>query len=61
VLPPLQRAADLAQAQYKKGEVAYLFVLEQDRGLTDAQLRIVDAQGAVRRAEAQLERSVGSR
>jgi len=61
VLPPLQRAGALAEDQYKKGEVAYLFVLEQTRGLIDAQLRIVDAEAAIRRAQAQLERSVGSR
>jgi hypothetical protein len=36
-------------------------VLEQTRGLIDAELRIVDAEAAVRRAQAQLERSVGTR
>jgi len=61
VLPPLQRAVALAEDQYKKGDVAYLFVLEQNRGLVDAQLRIVDSDAAIRRAQAQLERSVGSR
>jgi cobalt-zinc-cadmium efflux system outer membrane protein len=61
VLPPLQRAVALAEDQYKKGDVAYLFVLEQNRGLIDAQLRIVDSEAAIRRAQAQLERSVGSR
>jgi cobalt-zinc-cadmium efflux system outer membrane protein len=61
VLPPLQRATALAEDQYKNGDVAYLFVLEQSRGLVDAQLRIVDSEAAIRRAQAQLERSVGSR
>ena len=61
VLPPLQRAVALAEDQYKKGDVAYLFVLEQNRGLVDAQLRVVDSEAAIRRAQAQLERSVGSR
>jgi len=61
VMPPLERATALAEDQYKKGEVAFLFVLEQSRALLDAQLRIVDAEAAIRRAQAQLERSVGSR
>jgi cobalt-zinc-cadmium efflux system outer membrane protein len=61
VLPPLRRAVALAEEQYKKGDVAYLFVLEQNRGLIDAQLRIVDSEAAIRRARAQLERSVGSK
>jgi len=61
VLPPLQRAVALAEDQYRKGDVAYLFVLEQNRGLIDAQLRVVDSEAAIRRAQAQLERSVGSR
>jgi cobalt-zinc-cadmium efflux system outer membrane protein len=61
VLEPLQRGAALAEDQYKKGDVAYLFVLEQTRGLVDAELRVVDYETAVRRAQAQLERSVGTR
>ena len=61
VLEPLQRGAALAEDQYKKGDVAYLFVLEQTRGLIDAELRVVDFEAAVRRAQAQLERSVGTR
>ncbi len=61
VVEPLQRGAALAEDQYKKGDVAYLFVLEQTRGLIDAELRIVDFEAAVRRAQAQLERSVGTR
>jgi cobalt-zinc-cadmium efflux system outer membrane protein len=61
VLQPLQRGAALAQDQYTKGDVAYLFVLEQTRGLIDAELRVVDSEAAVRRAHAQLERSIGTR
>jgi cobalt-zinc-cadmium efflux system outer membrane protein len=61
VLAPLQRGATLAEDQYKKGDVAYLFVLEQTRGLVDAEVRVVDSEAAVRRAHAQLERSVGTR
>ena len=61
VLPPLRRAVALAEDQYQKGDVASLFVVEQNRGLVDVQFRIVDSEAAIRRAQAQLERSVGSR
>ena len=61
VLPALRSTVQLADQQYQKGEVAYLFVLEQTRGMIDAQLRLADSEAAVRRGFAQLERSVGSR
>lgn len=61
VLPALQKTADLAEQQYKKGDVAYLFVLEQSRSVIDAQLRVADSEASVRRATAQLERSVGTK
>ncbi len=61
VIPPLQSAATLAGQQYEKGDVAYLFVLEQSRGLIDANLRLADTEAAVRRSQAQLERSVGTK
>jgi cobalt-zinc-cadmium efflux system outer membrane protein len=61
VLPPFERAVAVAENQYKTGDVAYLFVLEQTRGLIDTQIRVIDAETAVRRAQAQLERNVGSR
>lgn len=61
VLPPLQRAVAVAEDQYQTGDVAYLFVLEQTRGLVDTEVRVVDAETAIRRAQAQLERSVGTR
>lgn len=61
VLPQLRQAATLAEQQYEKGDVAYLFVLEQTRGVVDAELRLADAEAAVRRAQAQLERSVGTK
>jgi cobalt-zinc-cadmium efflux system outer membrane protein len=61
ILIPLQRGAALAEEQYKKGDVAYLFVLEQTRALIDVELRAVDFEAAVRRAQAQLERSVGAK
>jgi len=61
VVPPLRRITELADDQYQKGDVAYLFVLEQSRGLVDAELRLADAEAAVSRARAQLERSVGTK
>jgi outer membrane protein, heavy metal efflux system len=61
ILPPLERALARADDQYKNGEVAYLFVLEQTRGLVDARLRLIDTEAAIRHADAQLQRSVGSR
>lgn len=61
VIPPLQQTVALAEQQYKNGDVSYLFVLEQSRGLVDAELRLVDAEAAVRRGKAQLERCVGTK
>ncbi len=59
--PTLERAVALAREQYNRGDVSYLYVLEQTRPLADARMREIDAEAAVRRAAAQLERSVGSR
>jgi outer membrane protein TolC len=61
ILGPLQRGAALAEEQYKNGDVAFLFVLEQTRALIDAELGVVGFEAAVRRAQAQLERSVGTK
>lgn len=61
VLPQLRQAALIAEQQYQQGDIAYLFVLEQSRGLVDAELRLADAEAAIRRGKAQLERSVGTK
>ena len=61
IVIPYNAGQALAEEQYKKGDVAYLFVLEQTRALIDAELRVVDFEAAVRRAQAQLERSVGAK
>ena len=61
ILAPLRRGAALAEEQYQSGDVSYLFVLENTRGLLDTQLRVSDLEVVVRRARAQLERSVGTR
>ena len=59
VLPAAREGIRLAEKAYAGGEAAYLFVLEASRQLFDIQLREADAQAALRRAQAQLERSVG--
>lgn len=61
VLPQFRQSATLAEQQYERGDVAYLFVLEESRSLIDAELRLADAEAAVRRGFAQLERSVGTK
>ena len=61
VLPPLQEEVQLAESAFRSGEVAYLFVLETGRRMSDARLREADFHAAARRALAQLERSVGRR
>lgn len=61
LVPTLERAVSLAQTQYQRGEAPFLLILEQTRARMDAELRIIDAEAAVRKAEAQLERSVGSK
>ncbi len=61
VLPPLEEDIRSAERAYKSGDVAYLFVLETTRRLTDARLREPELQAAEARAMAQLERSIGRR
>lgn len=61
ILPPLEESARLAKRTYAAGNVAYLFVLETDRKLSDARLKSAIASAEVRRARAELERSVGGR
>lgn len=59
VLPGVQEAIRLAEKAYTNGDASYLFVLEATRQIYDVRLREVEAQAGVRRAKAQLERSVG--
>jgi outer membrane protein TolC len=59
VLPLVKKTVSLAEREYRRGAASYLFVLEQTRGLVDAQLREADFDAAVLRAEAQLKRAVG--
>ncbi len=61
VLPPIAEDIRQATRAYDTGEVAYLFVLENARRLTEARLREVDARADVQRAAVALERSVGGK
>ncbi len=61
VLPAIEQDIRLAERAYSAGDVAYLFVLENTRRLTDARLREPELQAATARALALLERSVGRR
>ncbi|HKX30593.1 MAG TPA: TolC family protein [Blastocatellia bacterium] len=61
VRPPLEEDLRRAERAYVAGDVAYLFVLESSRRLTDSRLRQVELEAAEVRALAQLERSVGRR
>ena len=61
ILPPLEESARLTEKSGSAGNVAYLFVLETERKLSDARLKAATAAADVRRARAELERSVGRR
>ncbi len=60
ILPALAEAQELARKNYEDGGVAYFLVLQTTTQYIDAQLRREDASAAIRRAHAQLERSIGS-
>ena len=61
ILPPLEIAIKNAKNAYAAGNVTYLFVLETQRRWLDAQLKTAQAAADLRRARAELERSVGQR
>lgn len=61
ILPPLADAAHHAKRAYANGNVTYLFVLESQRRWADARLRAAAAAADLRRANAELERSLGGR
>ena len=61
VLAPLEEQAAVADRAFNEGEVAYLFVIEMNRRLTDARLRTREAEADIARAQARLERAVGRR
>ena len=61
VLEPLEEQVQVADRAFNEGEVAYLFVIEMNRRLTDARLRTREAEADIARALARLERAVGRR
>jgi cobalt-zinc-cadmium efflux system outer membrane protein len=61
ILPPLERSVQQAEKAYSGGNVSYLFVLETTRRVYDARLKAATAAADVRRALAEMERSLGQR
>ena len=61
ILPPLEESVRQAGKAYEAGNVSYLFVLETSRKLQEARLKAATAAADVRRATAELERSIGQR
>ncbi len=61
ILPPLEESVRQAEKAYEAGNVSYLFVLDTSRKLADARLKAAVVASDVRRATAELERSVGQR
>lgn len=61
MLPETEAGARLAEERYRRGEEAYLFTLEYTRRLIDARLIDAETEVALRRAEAQLHRSLGKK
>jgi len=59
ILPALTEAEELSRKNYEDGAAPYFLVLQTTGQYIDAQLRRIDAQANVRRAYAELERSVG--
>lgn len=61
ILPPLEESVRQSEKAYAAGNVAYLFVLENNRKLFDARAKAASAAADLRRARAELERSAGQR
>jgi len=61
VVPSFERAAAGARQAYEAGDTSYLSLVEAERQLVDARLRLADAEAEVRMASAQLDRAVGTR
>ncbi|WP_162912101.1 TolC family protein [Pontibacter actiniarum] len=56
---PILNTADQARKAFEAGEVSYFFYLQTVLQVTDVQLRIVDADAALRRAAVQLNYALG--
>jgi cobalt-zinc-cadmium efflux system outer membrane protein len=61
VLTPLEEQVQVADRAFNEGEVAYVFVIEMNRRVTDARLRTREAEADIVRAQARLERAIGRR
>src|SRR5690606_11053914 len=61
VRPQVEQAIRLAERAYREGNTPYVVVLETTRQLLDARLRQEQLRADLRRAGAELERSVGRR
>jgi cobalt-zinc-cadmium efflux system outer membrane protein len=61
VLPEVEAAIHRAQAAYREGHTSYVVVLETTRQFLDSRVRMEQLKADVRRAKADLERSVGRR
>jgi cobalt-zinc-cadmium efflux system outer membrane protein len=61
VLPALEEAVQLAERSYRGGETQLVMVVETNRQLLDARIREAQSASDLRRARAELERSVGRR
>jgi cobalt-zinc-cadmium efflux system outer membrane protein len=59
ILPALATAEELSRRNYENGGVPYFLVLQTTTQFVDAKLRRADASANIRRAVAELERSVG--
>jgi cobalt-zinc-cadmium efflux system outer membrane protein len=61
ILPPAEEALHQAEKSFEAGDAPLLVVLESTRQLIEARARAVEAEANIRRAWAELERSVGRR
>ncbi len=61
MLPEVEAAIARSRRAYQEGNATYLIVLETTRQFLDSRLRQAQLQGDLRRAWAELERSVGRR
>ncbi|HEY6362768.1 MAG TPA: TolC family protein [Vicinamibacterales bacterium] len=61
VLVPLEEQVQVANRAFADGDVAFLFVLEMQRRLTEARLRTREAEADLARALARIERAIGRR
>lgn len=59
VLPQVEEAIGRAERAYREGNTPYVVILETNRQLIDSQFRRAQLRGELRRAWAELERSVG--